>query len=223
MKVHIPGSKLYQGIRLPHEDSNIDDGYAANGPVKTYMLPPEEVERIFAQAKKPDGKPPLKRRNKKKEEGDEKMAGLTRLEKARLMLTKDQYIEMKQEGMTDAEIMHEVFKSNTYGDVFGILKQEWGIAGKYDLPPAKYKSADQEPEPEAQPEEPVEEKAEDAPEDPAVETELETEVRTLTINEAIKLWDKYIEENEIMEHMLANANGKLNRLQEAFENTTVTI
>lgn len=55
----IAESKLYTGVRLPFQQSNIGNGYANPSPVKTYTLPPEEIERIFARAKKPEGKPPI--------------------------------------------------------------------------------------------------------------------------------------------------------------------
>lgn len=56
-------SKVAWGVKLPHESSKVGNGYTANGPVVTYKLPPEEIDRIFSRAKKPEGKPPIHWKN----------------------------------------------------------------------------------------------------------------------------------------------------------------
>jgi len=59
------------GCRLPHESSSVGDGYAANGPVVTYKLSPEELAK-YGPAKQASEKKPfaLNLTRKRKESGD---------------------------------------------------------------------------------------------------------------------------------------------------------
>jgi len=121
-------SKLEWGVKLPCESSKVGNGYTANGPVITYKLPPEEIERIFTKAKKPEGKPPIHWKNPyQKKEVEKDMA--TRLETARATLTKEQYLAAKEEGISDREFLKQSGLPEIWLDVMQILKKDWKLEG----------------------------------------------------------------------------------------------
>jgi hypothetical protein len=110
--------------KLPFEQRGIGDGYATSGPVTTYKLPPEEIKRIFAQAEKPREKPPIVFRDPRKRKDDDTVAN--RLERAREKLTREQYIQEKADGKSDADIMYDHF-GECWNDTISTLKKEWGL------------------------------------------------------------------------------------------------
>lgn len=145
----------------------------------------------------------------KREQTQEPHPHKTALEVAREKITKDDYLRRKKAGESDVKIYKEL---KIHPGEFYVLKREWGLMGTRITTehPAEDGSIGQK--------EPQEVK-----QAPEPDTEPEAETQTLTITEAIKLRDKYIEELEILSYMLGKATGKLQRLQEAFERETIII
>lgn len=243
-KANIPRPTISRGILLPFEHHTIENGYASNGPIKTYHMDRDEILRRYGPIKGPRRVGYSWKKSKKESEKVEtteeytaavelteatepaknqpdnfetypKTKPKTRMEIARETLTKECYLAMKAEGKSDTAISKEIFGKYKPSIMTG-LKREWGMDLNSIIP------KEEEPKMETATACEVQE-SKATPEDPAVETELETETQTLTIIKAIELRDKLVEEVEILNHMLKNATGKLQQLQDVFEKETITI
>lgn len=85
-------------------------------------------------------------------------------------LTKEKYLEMKERGLSDAQILKELdLPYNAFVGILCMAKKAWGIPGK---PVAQRKGQEpQQPEPEPVPVEPQQPESEPAPEPVSVEPE----------------------------------------------------
>lgn len=101
-------SKSRLGCRLPYETAGVGDGYAGAGPVKTYFMPLEEVERKYGPAKKSEWKRPImlqpgqKERSGRKKKEVSEMASI--MEMARKVLPKEKLGPLLASGKTNKEI-----------------------------------------------------------------------------------------------------------------------
>ena len=123
----IKASYFEGGIRLPFESPSCGEGYTTPGPVTTYKLSPEELARYG-----PPGKVSGKRetvynfKNPHQREAEELANRLERLKKA---LTKEEYLEQKAKGGSDAEICTWAV-GEAWRDAMPALKKEWGLETK---------------------------------------------------------------------------------------------
>ena len=123
----ISASKLKWGMKLPFEQSNIGNGYASPGEVKTYHLTPEELAKygpIKYNGRKPDHMYEIHKKNK----GEVEDVG--RLDEARAKLSREQYVVEKEKGIGDRDIMLNYFGVVGW-DTLNKLKKEWGLIGVY--------------------------------------------------------------------------------------------
>ena len=120
-----PRKAALGGVRMPHESPSVGDGYAASGEVKTYTLPPEEIDRIFGQAKPAEGKAPFKLQNPYQREANEKDMML-KADFERI-LPKEKYMELREQGYSDAKMLKEL--NLPFNAVYHLTraKKEWGI------------------------------------------------------------------------------------------------
>ena len=119
-----PGKAAIGGCKLPFESPSVGDGYAASGECVIRQMTPAERER-YGEAKV-NGKAPFVWRKKEDDT-------VSRLDIARDKLSKEKYLELKEAGMLDSEIVRKNF-GVAWMDVLNILKKEWGLIGAFPNP-----------------------------------------------------------------------------------------
>lgn len=125
-------SKRRLGCRLPYETAGVGDGYAASSPVETYTMSEEEILRRYGHAKKADWKKPIVlqpgqkgKAGRPKKDGDEMaVAGRRLIDAARDKLSKETYLELMDQGMTDGAIAK---KLNLDHEAVKRLKREYKL------------------------------------------------------------------------------------------------